>query len=546
MRGLLDRHRVDDLICFGAPGPRSAGQLGALVTSIAARLPSGEAGNVVLACRDRYYFIAGLLAALRARLPIMLPPNGQPETVRALLRGVELAAFLRDDDGEGLDLRSLDDPSCSLELPLLTDFDLDQALLLLYTSGSTGTPQAHTKSAGQLLREAQSHVRDSQLAGRKIVAGVPAQHIYGLLFSVLVPLSGGGSVLRQTPLFPAELCAELQRHAADVLITVPPQLIAWAEDPSLQLPKLWRVFCSAGPLPAEANLALQSRGAPIIEILGSTETGGIAYRERPQGPYRPLSGVHIAVDEASILLVDSPWLGVDEPRPYRTADRAALCPEGFRHLGRADAVTKVAGRRVDLGDVESVLLRVPGVRAAHVLAVDTGGVRGVTLWAIVEADAVSIDALRDALKARFDPVTLPKRYRVVAKLPRSEQGKLRRSELLGLFDSWELAGDTAPDGRVRVVVPRDLGFLRGHFEGDPVLPAVVQLRHIALAQTRQRFPELGPLERVSSLTFGRSVRAGEELSLSLRRASSREVSFALQVGEESCCSGLFQFGEAAQ
>jgi 3-hydroxymyristoyl/3-hydroxydecanoyl-(acyl carrier protein) dehydratase len=97
---------------------------------------------------------------------------------------------------------------------------------------------------------------------------------------------------------------------------------------------------------------------------------------------------------------------------------------------------------------------------------------------------------------------------------------------------------------VRVVVPRDLGFLRGHFEGDPVLPAVVQLRHIALAQTRQRFPELGPLERVSSLTFGRAVRAGEELFLTLRRSGLREVGFALQVGEDASCSGLFQFGEA--
>src|SRR5262245_19539217 len=102
MRGLLDRHLTEAAICFGAPGPRSAGQLCAFVEAIAARLPAATRGNVVLACRDRYYFMAGLLAALRAGLPVMLPPNGQPETVRALLRDVELAAFLRDDEGEGI------------------------------------------------------------------------------------------------------------------------------------------------------------------------------------------------------------------------------------------------------------------------------------------------------------------------------------------------------------------------------------------------------------------------------------------------------------
>jgi 4-coumarate--CoA ligase (photoactive yellow protein activation family) len=546
MRGLLDRHAQEDVICFGAPGARSAGQLRAFVAAITARLPSPARGSVVLACRDRYHFCAGLLAALRAGFPVMLPPNGQPETVRALLHGVELAAFLRDDEGEGIDLRSLEQPECSVAAFAPSTFDPDTARFLLYTSGSTGTPQVHEKSVGQLLREAQTHVREFALGGRRIVAGVPPQHIYGLLFSVLVPLTGGGSVLRATPLFPGELCAELRRYAAEVLISVPPQLIALAEDASLQLPSVQRTFCSAGPLPAESNAALLARGAPITEILGSTETGGIAFRERPDGPFRPLSGVHISVDAASILHVDAPWLADDEPRPYRTADRAALCPEGFRHLGRADAVTKIAGRRVDLGDVESCLRRVPGVRDARVLAVDAGGLRGMTLWAIVEADQVSVESLREALKARFDPVTLPKRYRVVAKLPRSDQGKLRRSELLSLFDSWQLALESLADGSVRVVVPRDLGFFRGHFEGDPILPAVVQLQHIALAEARRRHPELGQLVGLKALQFGHPVQPGEELRLKLTRESEHEVGFQLTAGEQSTCSGLFQFGEAAR
>src|SRR5262245_360176 len=133
MRGLLDRHVIslargparfdpDAAICFGAPGPRSAGQLCAFVEAISAQLPAAvigarppaaTRGSVVLACRDRYYFMAGLLAALRAGLPVMLPPNGQPETVRALLRDVELAAFFRDDEGEGIDVRALERPEDS-------------------------------------------------------------------------------------------------------------------------------------------------------------------------------------------------------------------------------------------------------------------------------------------------------------------------------------------------------------------------------------------------------------------------------------------------
>jgi acyl-coenzyme A synthetase/AMP-(fatty) acid ligase len=187
-------------------------------------------------------------------------------------------------------------------------------------------------------------------------------------------------------------------------------------------------------LPPAANAALFARAITVTEILGSTETGGIAFRDRPGADYRLLRGVNAEIDRDSVLHVDAPWLAPDEPRPYRTADRAEATADGFRHLGRADAVTKIGGKRVDLGDVEACLKLVPGVRDARVLAVDSGGVRGLTLWAVVEGET-SVESLREALRARFDPVTLPKRYRVVAKLPRSQQGKLRRSELLRLFDS---------------------------------------------------------------------------------------------------------------
>jgi acyl-coenzyme A synthetase/AMP-(fatty) acid ligase len=432
MDGILARHAADDLICFGSQGAQTAGELRAFIAAILQALPPRSDGaSIVITCRDRYTFIAALLAGLARGFRILLPPNEKPATVRALVSSAHVVAQLHDDDSsEGLDLRTLVPPKDTSSLPPLVLLNDE---IVLFTSGSTGTPEAHTKRLGQLLTESATHVRDFDLIGRRIVAGVPPQHIYGLLFSVMVPLLSGGSVLRQTPLFPRELCAELTRNAADVLISVPPQLVALAEDTTVAMPQVHRCFCSAGPLPREANAALFARQLAITEIFGSTETGGIAFRDRPDGDYRLLHGVSADIDADSVLHVDSPWLAPDEPRPYRTADRAEALPNGFRHLGRADAVTKIGGKRVDLGDVEACLKGVAGVRDARVLAVDSGGVRGLTLWAVVEGEA-SVDSLREALRARFDSVTLPKRYRVVAQLPRSQQGKLRRSDLLRLFD----------------------------------------------------------------------------------------------------------------
>ncbi len=540
MSQLLARHAPADAICFGPQGVRSAAELTAFSQAIARALPNYRPGAaVVITCRDRYAFMAALLAALGRGFRVMLPANDQPATLRALTASADVVSQLRDDDGAGLDVRTLipeAPPASVAPLTLLADE------IVLYTSGSTGMPEAHTKRLFQLVGEAATHVRDFSLERRRVVAGVPPQHIYGLLFSVMVPLLSGGSVLRHTPLFPRELCAELARHGADVLVSVPPQLIALAEDASLPMPAIHRCFCSAGPLPRETNHALFARAITVTEILGSTETGGIAYRERPDGVYKLMQGVRAEIDADAVLHVDAPWLAPDEPRPYRTADRAQACPEGFRHLGRADAVTKVAGKRVDLGDVEACLKAVPGVRDARVLAVDAGGLRGLSLWAVVEGE-VTVESLREALRTRFDPVTLPKRYRVVASLPRSPQGKLRRDDLLQLFDTWELTFESRAESDVETSSPHDAAVLRGYFQGDPSLPAAVQLNQIALAQARRRFPDLGPLEALRELELGGAVQPGEKLTLALTRRSPHEVDFTLRGAQRAACCGTFRFAE---
>jgi 4-coumarate--CoA ligase (photoactive yellow protein activation family) len=548
MPDLLGEHAAADPVCFGRLGPRNAGQLLAFAERIAAQLPPRtEQAQVVIACRDRYCFMASLLAALQAGFDVSLPVNGQPEMVRSLGRAQHVVALLHDQAGhEGLDVSALERPQEHSAARFQLACRASEPSLTLFTSGSTGVPEGHQKSLGQLVREAHAHVGEFGLRGRRCAASVPPHHIYGLLFSVFVPLLGGGSVLRNTPLFPRDLCAEMAQHAADIMISVPPQLFALAQDATLALPQIARVFSSAGPLAAEVYASLTERGLLVTEILGSTETGGIAFRERSEAPWRPLRQVRTSIDADSVLWVDSPWLASRVERPLRTADRAEQVGEGFRYLGRADAVTKIGGRRVDLGDVETCLRAQPGVRDARVLAVESGGARGLALWAVVEADAeVQPEALRTVLAARFEPVTLPKRYRVVKALPRNESGKVPRSALLALFDVWEFTFESLSDGAVLVPVPRSSGFVRGHFEGDPILPGVVQLKHIALRETRRRFPELGAVERVTRVKFKRIVQPGEELILTLKRKGTHQVQFAMRVGAEPSCSGIFHFREAS-
>ncbi|MET0341508.1 MAG: AMP-binding protein [Polyangiales bacterium] len=551
MSTLLALHAPDALVCFGGEGGRDAAQLAAYAKAIAAALPRerGDA-RVVLACADRYRFAAGLLAIWRAGYTAELPVNGQPATLRELAAAPGVIASLHDrDDGIGLDARTLEAPDARAALPAQVALAANAPAVIAYTSGSTGKPVAHVKGLAQLLAEPEAQLAAFALAHQRVVAAVAPQHIYGLLFGVLVPLLGGGSFSRGTPLLPAELLREIARASAQVLVAVPPHLAALAAHGEGALPALARVFSSAAPLPAATSIALRARGMRVTEVLGSTETGGIATRSDPDAAWQPLPGVHYEVDGAGQLAVDAPWLAPDAPRPVPTADRVAREPDGkgFRHLGRSDAVVKVGGRRIDLGELETRLARVAGVREARVLAIETPGMRGLELVAVVAGEAhLRAGELRRALVEHVDPVALPRRFRVVDALPRTPTGKLLRADLIALFDARAFPRMEGDDGTTRFAVPADSVFFEGHFDGRPILPGVVQLWHVALREARRQHPDLGSLARVTRVKFKRTIAPGETLALRLERKGALAVHFTLDADGLPTASGILHFRAGAR
>jgi acyl-coenzyme A synthetase/AMP-(fatty) acid ligase len=198
-----------------------------------------------------------------------------------------------------------------------------------------------------------------------------------------------------------------------------------------------RVFSSGAPLPADLAVELAARGFPVTEVLGSSETGGIAWREQSQGSpayFCPLPGIRVDADADEHLLVDSPLLPADSARPYRSADRARLVGDGrFVHLGRADGVLKIGSMRVSVAELEQHLRAIDGVDDAAVLPVEVGGARGWETWAVLVAPGLDAQTVRRGLRLWLDPVLLPRRYRFVEHIPRGDTGKLRRAALEALF-----------------------------------------------------------------------------------------------------------------
>ena len=92
-----------------------------------------------------------------------------------------------------------------------------------------------------------------------------------------------------------------------------------------------------------------------------------------------------------------------------------------------------------------------------------------------------------------------------------------------------------------VSVPAELLYLRGHFENDPIVPAIAILERLVRRRARQCWPELERLSRVRQLKFRRPVRPGDVLRLRLEREGQLQVTFRLDRDAETCSAGILEF-----
>lgn len=508
------------------------------------------ASDWALHCEDVHEFAAALFGAWHAGKTVWLPGDALPQTRAALASRVR--GFAGDAAG---DLQPAGEGALP-DAPL----DEDAARLVVFTSGSSGEASAIPKRLAQLAREVEAlEASFGARIGEGVVhATVSHQHIYGLLFRVLWPLAAGRRIAARRVVFHEDMFAAL-RAAPGVLVSSPAHLKRLPD--GLDWPALrgcvHAVFSSGGALPAEAALdAAQRLGQAPIEIYGSSETGGIAWRDRVDAAWRPLPGVAWQLRE-ECLQVRSPHLPDDDW--FATADRAESDGAGgFRLLGRADRIVKIEERRVSLTALETALRASPLAREARVVLLDGGrSVLGAVCvpdadgWAELQriGKSAATRMLRTALAAGHDPVAMPRRWRFVDALPANMQGKTTEADLRALFRPhepvlhWErrepahatLLFDTTPD----------LLVFDGHFPQAPVLPGVAQIDW-AVRCARLAFVLPPRLLRMEAVKFQRVVGTHQRVELTLDWNTERHtLTFAMRSDAGPHSSGRLVFGEAA-
>ena len=221
---------------------------------------------------DSYSFLSWFWAAAIAEKTLILPPHRIPQLEQDFLS--QDIVFLDDE-------LQLENDSCTIDAQV-RDWNhiLQHSQLIFFTSGSTGQPKQILRNLQQLLSEVvvlRDHL-ELQIP-YTMVASVSHQHIYGLLFKVLLPLLTGQAFIRDQLAYPEQIEAMLAlvqaqgRHA--YLITSPALLKRCTG--SFDFTDSELIFSSGGKLESGIRAGYPQT---ILEVLGSSETGGIAIRQQ--------------------------------------------------------------------------------------------------------------------------------------------------------------------------------------------------------------------------------------------------------------------------
>jgi acyl-coenzyme A synthetase/AMP-(fatty) acid ligase len=436
------------------------------VRSVAAALSSHATGKHCLnVCQDRYQITVLLAAVMLAKQISLLPPNTAELTLNSLCKEFD-GTFVVCDQAHRTQFEMAGQPYskgtlsfeqlCEQGQSLLSQeqsvdnmsFDAEQCIGILFTSGSTGAPTPNPRSWGALCESARAEAHALELftlvssqdpaAKPTVVGTVPAQHSYGIESTVAMCLQNSFAIASDASFFPADILAALANVPRPrVLVTTPYHLkllldaIDEAPADEAPAPVIDVVVSATAPLsPQLAAKAEKQLGCPIREIFGSTESGQIAARRTTQTDLWTLfpntflaskenqtwaSGGHVAGEKLLNDIVE------------------ILPNHQFKLLGRTSDMVNMAGKRTSLGNLNFHLNSIDGVLdGVFFLPESDDGALITRLQAVVVSSTLNSSQIIAALRKKIDPIFLPRKIRLVARIPRNSTGKVTQAILASL------------------------------------------------------------------------------------------------------------------
>jgi malonyl-CoA/methylmalonyl-CoA synthetase len=445
----------------------TAGQLEDATRRVAGRLQAAglaPGDRILFSAESSVQLVIAHVAALRSSL-VVVPMNTAylEREVAHIASDARPRAAVLDSDERARWVRAGAGPQTvilgpEVDLPDGTPEELDtaapdDAALIGYTSGTTGSPKGAVLSHANLLAGSESVALAWRwTAGDRLVLALPLFHAHGLCVGLHGTLLAGASVVLLPRFEVGAVLDAAAEQRASMFFGVPTMYHRMARSPRVaELAALRLCVSGSAPLPAELHRAIAEHGGQrVLERYGMTETLMLVSNpydgeRRPGSVGFPLPGVELRLsdgDEGEIeVRGPSVFAGyLDRPEAtaesftggwFATGDLGAVDQDGYvRILGRAKELIISGGLNVYPREVEDVLLANPGVAEVAVVGKpsEEWG-ESVTAFIVPTEDRCGAEELLAFAAARLAPFKRPRAIHFVDSLPRNAMGKVLKDEL---------------------------------------------------------------------------------------------------------------------
>ena len=424
--------------------------------TVGVRLPSGTT--------DLYIAIMATLLVGAAYVPV--DADDPDERARLVFGEAEVVAVI------GADL-AVEPRRRALPRPREEPTPDDDAWVI-FTSGSTGTPKgvavSHRNAAAFVDAEARLFLQDEPIAAAdRVMAGLSVAFDASCEEMWLAWRYGACLVPAPRALVRSgmDVGPWLAANAVTVVSTVPTLVSLW---PDAALERVRLLILGGEACAPELAARLVRPGREVWNTYGPTEATVVACGAQlsADGPVRiglPLDGWDLAVvDKAGLpvpvggtgeLIIGgvglaryldpekdaekfAPMPSLGWERAYRSGDLVVHDPDGLLFGGRADDQVKLGGRRIELGEVDAALLRLPGVLGAAAAVRRSGSGNQLLVGYVTVDERYDAHAAIAALR-RDLPAALVPRLAVVDDIPSRTSGKVDRDAL-----PWPLVAAALP------------------------------------------------------------------------------------------------------
>lgn len=349
----------------------------------------------------------------------------------------------------------------------------DEPAYLIYTSGSTGLPKGVLVTHRAFVNMIVAQRAAFAVTEQDRVLQFFSASFDGSLSEMFMALLGGAAlvIVDTATILDSRRFADFMRRHAITVVSLSPSYLRRLERGALD--SVTTLITAGEPAIPEDAMA-HARVRRTFNAYGPTESAVCASLYQvgtdeaghdgvvPIG--RPIAGVEILVldDLRSPVPVGIPgeicisgtglavgYLNQPErtaerfiPHPfhpgqrlYCSGDRGSWLADGtLRFLGRLDEQVKVAGHRIECGEVEHWLLQAPGVREAAVVVRRTGAGDDRLAACVTGIEAASLPDVRAHLRSRLPDFMVPALIVVAERLPLTPGGKVDKRALENLFD----------------------------------------------------------------------------------------------------------------